>query len=118
MDMELLRRGNDVIRQGFVRATEALLALLIHADPRVRVMAIDRIMERVAGKVPDKLIAADVTPHNEVGDEIAAAVAKALGYQAEPITGGGDFSDVVDGEIVEDEGPAPEAPVRKTRKRG
>jgi hypothetical protein len=116
MDIELLSRGNNIIRKGFVKATEALVVLLDHPEARVRVMAIDRITERVAGKVPDQLISADVTPHSQVGEEIAEAVAKALGYHAEAITS--DLSDIVDGEIVEDEGPASQAPVRKTRKRG
>lgn len=102
MDLELLERGARSVRKGYVKATETLVLLLDHHDARVQIQAIDRVMERIAGKVPDKLLSADVTPHSEAQTEIAAAIAKAMGYEVTWAPGPQDSADVIEGEVVTD----------------
>lgn len=116
MDAELLKRGADITRAAYTKALMRLVSMLDHADARVAVMAVDRVMERVAGKVPDKLLSADVSPFMEAHGEIAAELARAMGYQVSETPTPAVQPQVVEGEVV---APASEAkpPKRKAAKR-
>ena len=119
MDAELLKRGADLTRGAYTKAIQRLVAMLDHTDARVAVMAVDRVMERVSGKVPDKLLSADVTPYAEAHSEIAAELARALGYEL-PATTPDASGAVIQGEVVDGatQGPVQRdvpAPKRKAK---
>ena len=63
---ELLRRGESEIRQGFIDAIKTLVEIAKSGEKDAdRVRAANLIIERVAGKVPDKLVVADGRPEWE-----------------------------------------------------
>ncbi len=60
---ELLRRGESEIRRGFVDAIKTLVEVARSSDKDAdRVRAANLIIERVAGKVPDKLVVSEGVP--------------------------------------------------------
>lgn len=121
MDAELLERGARLIRGGYTKAIVRLLGMLDSGDGNLAIRAIDRVMERVSGKVPDKLLSADVTPFAEAHSEIAAELARALGYDvpaanATPAADPG--ATIIEGEVVsDDQGPKPAAATKQKRSR-
>jgi hypothetical protein len=60
---ELLLRGESEIRQGFIDAIKTLVEVARSSDKDAdRVRAANIILERVAGKVPDKLVVSEGRP--------------------------------------------------------
>lgn len=106
MDAELLERGASMTRAAYTNAIKRLVSIVDHPEARVALTAIDRVMERVAGKVPDKLLSADVSPFMEAHGEIAAELARAMGYEVSKPAGDSVATasatpyDIVEGEVV------------------
>jgi len=100
MDAELLDRGAKLLRSGYTKSIIRLLGMVDSGDGQLAIRAIDRVMERVSGKVPDKLLSADVTPYAEAHSEIAAELARALGYELPASTPDASGA-VIQGEVVD-----------------
>lgn len=74
MQREILKRGEALWRESYEAAIMALVRVATDPNPMVkdgdRVTAAKYIVERVAGKVPDKLIVADADPWQQIIDDI------------------------------------------------
>lgn len=95
---ELLKRGNDLVRESFVDAITTVVELMKDpdTDPSLRFKAATYIWERVAGKVPDKVAVAGI---NRFEGTLLAIVAE---MPDEKLAKAG-IGKVIPGEIVGDE---------------
>lgn len=69
---ELLKRGDDLFASSYVEAiqTMANIALDPRAEHKDRIRAAQYVIERVAGKVPDKVVLSAADPWQQIIDEI------------------------------------------------
>lgn len=118
---ELMTRGQEMWLGSYLDAIKAMTQIAkgegigVHATPGERIKAAQFVVERMEGKVPERLVVTQDQPWQTVLDGIVAEVPQeALDRGRLALSG------VVEGEVVdvefEDEDPEP-APVRSRRRR-
>jgi len=129
---ELMKRGQELWRTSYVEAIKAMTSIAVNkgggATPGEQIKAAQFVIERLEGKVPEKLIVEADAPWMAIMDGIVADVPDAAIERGKKLLASaerlpqdhfnfGDDGDAVDAEVVEDYEPAPPAPVRSQRGR-
>lgn len=126
---ELMKRGKEMWQMNYLAAIEAMTEIASgrgagkHATPGERIRAAQTVIERMEGKVPERLMLSAEEPWQAAIEGIVAEVtpeALARGYRALEIAEGTmeELADVVDAEVVEDfDDEPPVQPVRSKRRR-
>lgn len=97
MDREFMRRGAQLIRRGFLPAIKSVADLSKYAESeKTRLDASVHLIDRVQGKIVDRVVTVDLTPHSETSEVITDELAKALGMDA--------AAEILEGEVIADGG--------------
>lgn len=72
MVRELLKRGESLFRESYAEAIEVMRKVMLDdsVDPRERLKAAQYVVERFAGKVPDKVEVSTSDPWQQVIDQV------------------------------------------------
>lgn len=125
---ELMRRGKQLWQENYLQAIETMSEIAsgrgtgVHATPGERIKAAMFVIERLEGKVPERLIVTDEQPWMTVMDGIVAEVSdeavqrgqKALNSAQESRD---QLEEILDAELVDDDEEPPPARRRSRRTR-
>jgi hypothetical protein len=118
---ELMRRGKRLWQENYLQAIEAMTAIATGQVPGVkpgdRLKAAQFVIERIEGKVPERLEIVEDSPWQALIEDIVADVpdehlVRAKAARTELTIA---VQDVIDAEVVEDPSPAPRAARRARR---
>lgn len=121
---ELMRRGQALWRKNYLEAIETLTEIAVdpEADPRDRMKAAMYVIERIEGKVPEKVeVTIEEEPWRAVIEEIVADVPDEAIARAR--SGAREATEIIEAEVVseemedEPEPPRPRRAARSVRKR-
>lgn len=116
---ELMTRGRQLWKENYVQAIETMTQ--IAGDRRVkpsdRIKAAQFVIERLEGKVPERLEVTVDDPWQAVITDIIADVSDAQIGHARKALAGAVLDDIVDAEVIEDSPPPPVRSRRAPRRR-
>lgn len=118
---ELLKRGKQLWMENYVEAIKAMTDIAAgrgpgkHATPAERIRAAQFVVERLEGKVPDKLEVSTDQPWQAAIKAIVADVSPEQIAKARRVNLFGE-DDVIDADVVEEPEPDPEPAPRPVRR--
>jgi hypothetical protein len=121
---ELMRRGQKLWQGNYLQAIEAMTQIAIgkgvgtQATPGERIKAAQFVIERIEGKIPERVQVVEDSPWQVIIEDIVAEVPDAVQADAVQLKEIAGFpqGEVVDGEIVPD--PPPRRPAARRVRKG